>query len=244
MTKGAREWSDISKNCIKGCSNDCFYCYWKKDWKNKKRDTWPEMEFRENSKKDIKKEDGIIMFPTTHDLHYETRDWWMPFLKGLLEIGNDMLIVSKPRIKSIKLICETFPEYKNHFEFRFTIGTDRDTTRKFWEHGAPTIEERIMALELAFNYGYETSISMEPLLTYDPWKLINRVDRFVTDTIWIGLMNHVSEKDFKNDQMSWYNEIKSISSFENMKKIYDMYKDNPKIMWKDSVKEKYPNLVI
>jgi DNA repair photolyase len=239
MTKGTKEWSDVSKNCIKGCSNDCVYCYGKKGaihWGRIQKENWHAMEYNPNSVKYIKKERGKIMFPTTHDLHIEHVDWWMPFLKGLLEKGNEILIVSKPQFAAINLICESFHQYANQMEFRFTIGTDEDT-RKFWEPNAPPIQERIQALKLAYESGYETSISMEPLLTHTPEKLITKISPYVTGTIWIGKMNYLSAKWFNENTIKWYYEMKSINSYDNMKKVYENNKGNPKIRWKDSVRK-------
>jgi DNA repair photolyase len=190
------------------------------------------------SEKPIKFKEGGIMFPTTHDLPFKHSDWWMPFLKGLLEKGNDVLIVSKPELASIKLICDTFEDYKDKIEFRFTIGTHDDENRKYWEPGAPRMYERITALIYAYESGYKTSVSMEPLLDKRPEILIRYIEKFVTETIWIGTMNHMSIADFQNGrEMCWFEEMKRINSRENMQRIYDLLKDNPKIRWKDSVRD-------
>jgi DNA repair photolyase len=240
MTTGAREWSEVSKNCIKGCSNDCKYCYgkkWANRWGRIPKENWHAMEYNPNSVKYIKKERGKIMFPTTHDLHIEHAGWWMPFLTGLLEKGNDVLIVSKPRVNAINLICQSFQKNKKQIEFRFTIGTDDDVTRKFWEPNAPPIQERIQALKLAYDAGYKTSVSMEPVLTHTPENLIKKISPYVTDTIWIGKMNYLSDKWFNENTIKWYYEMKSINSYDNMKKVYENNKGNPKIRWKDSVRK-------
>ena len=238
---GTKEWMPHSANCIDGCRNSCRYCYGcgialrfgrikdKSEWENEKQN--------KNATKRIKLYKGGVMFPTTHDLRIEHRDWWMPFLQGLLEKGNDVLIVSKPQLESINLICSSFYKYKSQIEFRFTIGTLDEHVRKFWEPNAPTMEERVDALNCAYTYGFKTSVSMEPLLTKYPHHVINAIQQFVTETIWIGCMNHMSEKNFTCDTIEWYEKIKDINSYDNIDRIYCELKDNPKIRWKDSVRD-------
>lgn len=184
-----------------------------------------------------KKVDGRIMFPTTHDLHIEHVDWWFPFLKEMLENGNDVLIVSKPEYLAVEAICCKLHKYRKQIEFRFTIGTNDEDTRKFWEPGAPSIGERLIALYYAKSVGYKTSVSMEPLLMLDPAPFIKTFDENVTGTIWIGLMNYLREKDFAPNEMEWYLRQLKINSICNMQKVYDSLKDNPKIRWKDSVRD-------
>jgi len=240
MTIGTKEWAEVNKNCILGCSNDCFYCYAKQGairFGRATKENWHEMRYNPNSAKQIRKEKGRIMFPTTHDLHIEHVDWWFPFLKELLEKGNNLLIVSKPQFAAIHYICQHCYPCVNQIEFRFTMGTIDEETRRFWEPNAPTIHERIRALRFAEETGYKTSVSMEPLLTHNPKEVIRAVSPFVTNTIWIGIMNHISIKDFGNRNMVWYNEILSINSYENIKMVYEANKDNPKIRWKDSIRD-------
>ena len=78
---------------------------------------------------------------------------------------------------------------------------------------------------------------MEPLLTKNPSEVINAIHNLVTETIWIGCMNHMSASDFTDDTMGWYDSMKKINSYDNIKRIYDELKDNPKIRWKDSIRD-------
>ena len=94
---GTREWAESNENCISGCSNSCKYCYARDmaiRYKRETAGTWPIEHPRATAK--ARKHKGRVMFPTTHDLHYEHVNWWGPFLRDLLERGNDVLIVSKP----------------------------------------------------------------------------------------------------------------------------------------------------
>ena len=41
--KGTKEWANAKENCIKGCSNDCRYCYAKANairFNRETADTW------------------------------------------------------------------------------------------------------------------------------------------------------------------------------------------------------------
>lgn len=242
MTVGTREWALFNENSIYNCYGDCRYCYAKGmaiRFKRATKENWHEERPRNRDLSKIHKVNGWIMFPTTHDLHYIHRDWWMPFLTELLAKGNNVLIVSKPEYESIKYICMNLYQFVNQIEFRFTIGSDDDEVRKFWEPGAPAFSERIDALKFAHGQGYKTSVSMEPLLTTYPEVLIRQIDPYVTGTIWIGIMNHMSAKDFDFDkgEKYWYNEMQELNSYENIYRIYQDLKNNPKIRWKDSVRE-------
>jgi hypothetical protein len=85
--------------------------------------------------------------------------------------------------------------------------------------------------------GFGTSVSMEPLLDFDPGVLIGLLDPAVSETFWIGTMNHMSITEFKSEELGWYNRMRMINSLNNITKVYDKLKDNPKVCWKDSVQE-------
>jgi DNA repair photolyase len=238
-TMGTKEWARHNRNCLFGCPGNCLYCYAKKTnirFRKVTEEDWPKVRPKKHPDP-IGKVEGGIMFPTTHDLPWEQREIWLPYLTALLDAGNEVLVVSKPNLKSIMLICETLEKYKSQIEFRFTIGTDDDETRKFWEPGAPSINERIECLKFAHSMGYKTSVSMEPLLTNDPLPLIARISQYVSCTIWIGTMNHMRLSDFKDGQAAWFEEMQFINSKENMERLYNQLSILPKIRWKDSVRD-------
>ena len=234
---GTKEWMPHNENCIKGCSNDCKYCFGKLRairYKQKTAENWHIMEPNKRSTKPIRYLKGGVMFPTTHDLHIEHADWWMPFLRGLLEKGNDVLIVTKPQYEAVKLICDTFTEYKDKMEFRLTIGTTNPEVAAYWEPGAPSIRDRYAALVRISTLGYKVSISMEPLLIAQPKEIIDRVFMpWVTGDVWIGLMNYYKFNPAIPEEAYQMN----LQSKPNMLRVYESLKDNPKIRWKDSVQD-------
>ena len=61
-------------------------------------------------------------------------------------------------------LCDDLREYKKNMLFRFTIGSMNNEILSFWDQYAPLYEERKQSLEFAFNAGYRTSVSVEPML--------------------------------------------------------------------------------
>ena len=246
---GTQEWAVKTVNCCTGCSHDCLYCYAKAmSVRHKKIDIsrWNEPIIRQKMiDKNIGTRKGTTMFPSTHDLHPENLDVIIPFLRKLLSTDNNVLIVSKPHLEVIKEICKSFSHnsYKNRILFRFTIGSWDDDILKAWEPGAPNFYERISSLHHAFNLGYKTSVSMEPMLDRQPWKTISQAKPYVTDSIWLGKMNDWKKRLKVNaHSISKIHPdlIGHIESCENDDKIWNLYyrfKEDPIIKWKESIKK-------
>ena len=234
---GTKEWMPHSENCMKGCQNDCIYCYAKKraiQYRQKTDENWHVMEPNKRLQRPIRYLDGGVMFPTTHDLHVEHADIWLPFLRSLLEAGNDVLIVTKAQFLAIKLICKELPEFKDKMEFRLTIGTDVDRVAAYWEPGAPAPAERLNCLQYLYSSGYKSSVSMEPLLISSPKRFIDaQIRPWVSGTIWVGLMNyHKFDDDIPEERYQ-----RALQSRQNMEDVYWSLKCNDKIRWKDSVQD-------
>jgi hypothetical protein len=69
--------------------------------------------------------------------------------------------------------------------------------------------------------------------------LINQLSPYVTDSIWIGKMNHLGRFG-KNANPVLQQEIKKIRRGQTdgiINSIYERYKDNPKIKWKAEIKK-------
>jgi DNA repair photolyase len=238
---GTKEWAAHSANITIGCEHNCKYCYSRDaynsydktgiSWENERLD---EISFN----KKWNKKEGTIMFPTKHDITLGNVDASIIFLTKLLEVGNNILIVSKPDPVVIDKLSEALLPYRNNILFRFTIGSLNDDILKFWEPGAPSFNERFEALKIVFNKGYETSISMEPLLDNNPIDTFTLVEKFrpyVTNSIWIGKMNKPEKRldeitPFISDYLSRQND-------ENIILIYNMFKYDLLIKWKESIKK-------
>ena len=182
------------------------------------------------------------MFPTTHAITPAHLNECLLFLEHMLIPGNEVLVVTKPRLECIKPICERLVPFKNQILFRFTIGSTDSETLKFWEPNAPDFQERLASLQYAFQQGYKTSVSCEPMLDGNMDDLIRQTAPFVTDAIWLGKMNNLlyrlklnGETDPETTQKA--KDLKTMQSDENIRELYSKYKDNPLIKWKESIKK-------
>ena len=160
----------------------------------------------------------------------------MAALGKLLAAGNQVLIVSKPHVECIKRMCVDFTQYRQSILFRFTIGALDSAILKFWEPGAPPFEERLASLQHAFDAGYRTSVSAEPMLDMPhAVELFHRLSPFVTDRVWIGKMNRP-----RNCIADWQRidteirQIEANQTVERLLAIYKALKDEPKVAWKDT----------
>lgn len=245
---GTKEWADHNINCIKGCYNNCRYCYamcMAKRFGRATTKTWQTMVIREDVvNSNFRKYSGRVMFPSTHDIFDipEFEEACFSVLEKLLKSGNDVLVTTKPRLSIIKKIDKKFSTFKDQIQFRFTITTSDNQLLEFWEPNAPLFEERLKSLQFAFKKGYKTSVSIEPFLDYNPEKLIEVIAPYVTESIWLGIMNYIPRNNLKKNEIFHYNSIRKNYNQENLKEIYGRFNLNPKIRWKDSIKTKL-NLV-
>lgn len=243
---GTKEWAKYNENIIYGCSHDCRYCYAKSmaiRFKRKTADTWKE-EIVNTSKvsKRFTKKNGRIMFPTSHDITPQHLEHAMVFLENMLIPGNEVLIVTKPHIECINAICDKFQQYKRQILFRFTIGSADSDTLNFWEPCVPGFDERLESLMYAYNAGFQTSVSCEPMLDDTPDILIEKVMSYVTDAIWFGRGNNMINRLKFNghgdsETMDKARRLIDSQSDSFILDFYCRYKENPHIKWKDSIKK-------
>lgn len=199
-TSGTREWADSNENFQFGCKYGCLYCYALgmakrrtnqpeshrknlNDWKNN-------ITIRKDQlQKGFGKRKGRIMIPTTHDIYPENLPYTKSILKKMLEKGNRVLITTKPDPDCIISICYDFEKYKDLIQFRFTITSKDDTILQFWEPHAPNYFNRLNSLAFAFYQGFKTSISIEPFLDPHPELIIRNLEKYITESIWLGTLN-------------------------------------------------------
>jgi DNA repair photolyase len=247
---GTREWSEKSENICKGCSHNCRYCYarhnaLKKFFTIKSTEEWPEMKLNtkkiDKYSKSYPKVNGVIMFPTTHDITPAILEDSCRFLTQMLKSGNKVLIVTKPHLACIQRICREMETYKKQILFRFTIGSCRTEVLRFWEPGAPDLFERVKSLEFAFRNGFRTSVSCEPLLDSYAVELFYKLEPFVTDTIWIGGMNKIYERvdrtGFGDEGFQMLGEVEYAKSRKMVIEYLAKLSNESKVRWKDSFKK-------
>ena len=241
---GTREWADYNVNCIKGCYNNCRYCYamcMANRFGRATSKTWQDMVIRDDVvNQNFRKFPGRVMFPSSHDLFDlpEFEEACFSVLEKLLIGGNDVLITTKPRLAIIKKIEKKFSGYKDQIQFRFTITSINNELLQFWEPNAPLFEERLKSLQYAFKKKYKTSVSIEPFLDYDPELLVNAIYPYVTESIWLGIMNYIPRKNILKKEIPYYNSIRENFLEDHLREIHCGLNQIPKIRWKDSIKKK------
>jgi len=198
-----------------------------------------------------KKYSGRVMFPSSHDITPTNVNACMTVLGKLLEAGNEVLIVSKPHLDCIRAICDEFKSFRNILDvfegyhryrmvFRFTIGACDDRILSIWEPNAPKYAERKAALKYAYKAGFQTSVSVEPMLdSANIDALVSDLLPYVTDAIWIGEMNHIGRfsKFATVPIQNELNRIKAGQIHSVIRNIYNRYQGNQMIKWKNGIKK-------
>lgn len=244
---GTRQWSNKSINFQTGCEHNCLVCYAKDmsiKYKQTTKNNWekPIIRLRDVKKKISKWNESLVMFPSSHDITPNNINEAMIVLRKILQAGNEVLIVSKPHYDCIKRICDEFTDYKNKILFRFTIGSYDNDVLKFWEPNAPGLNERMNSLKYAFENGYETSVSCEPMMDNRVERVIDAVKPYVTETIWIGKVNQMwgrlkRNTDMNDNLVEKATQLEQWQSDENILMLYEKYKNDPVIKWKDSIQK-------
>lgn len=249
---GAGEWAGYNCNIATGCPHGCLYCYAERMATRFNRvdssAEWLEEFLREATTAKCKKYSEPIMFPTTHDI---TEGYLRPYrchLYNILNAGNVVILVTKPHRESIEAICSEFSSFRDNMIFRFSIGTLDNATLNLWEPGAPLLSERMWCLQYAFEQGFRTSVSAEPMLTdrHGAERHYYAVEPFVTEDIWFGKMNNVGgfRKSENADIACSASELVAAYQDSEIMALVEHLGALPKVSWKDSVKEiikKYNN---
>lgn len=243
---GAGEWAGYNCNIGEGCQHGCLYCYasgiavtrFKRvasqaEWCNEKLIT-------ANTAK-CKKYPFPIMFPTTHDITPVYLPAYRCHLYNILNAGNTVILVSKPHRASIEAICSELSSYRDTMIFRFSIGCFENATLSLWEPGAPSLSERMWCLQYAFEQGFRTSVSAEPMLTdrHGAERLYYALEPFVTEDVWFGKMNNVGSfrKSENADLAKSAAELVAAYQDNEIMAMVDHMAALPKVSWKDSIKE-------
>jgi len=232
------QWSPNVYNildCKTNCANDCKYCYMKR-LKNKFFDVDienldMEIEDKKVNKKWRSNETKLIMFPSSHDIFPEFIKAYTKTCINILDAGHQLLIVSKPRLECIEYLIKHLTNYKDNIIFRLTITTHDEDTLKYWEHNASNFDERVKCLKLLYKNGFKTSISLEPFLE-NPTYIITKLDKYITNDIWIGVMSGMETIDIDKDEK---NRLLKLYDKNNLLKLIKKFKDNKKVYWKTSI---------
>lgn len=243
---GTGEWAAHNVNVQHGCGNRCAYCYAAAmaiRFGRKTAANWGEAEI-DQAKVVIGRgrKAGRIMFPTSHDIDDGNIDACVTVLRKMLACGNEVLVVSKPRMECVRTLCDELAPFKAQVTFRFTIGSADDSVLSAWEPGAPSFAERIASLRHAFDAGFQTSVSCEPMLDARIDTVIEMARPFVKDSIWLGRANQLRQivainrpGDAKAKAMA--DSLIATVSDGHVRRLYARYRHDTVIKWKDSLKK-------
>lgn len=242
---GTHEWAEVTENIARGCPCACRYCYASHHanrFRLRERSDWAREELTKRAQiTSYPARGGIVMFPSAHDLTPFNLDAYLRVAKLMLRSGNRLLIVSKPRLDCITRLCDELQAYRDAILLRFTIGTVDPAITAFWEPGAPAPAERVEALRLAFEQGYRTSVSAEPLLggLETALQLLPVVRPYVTDSIWIGKMNKIRTRVEMSDPevLHHVRRIEHAQRDEEIMALVQALEHDPLVRWKDSFQE-------
>lgn len=242
--RGTREWAVANIDCCTGCSHDCLYCYARYDTVVRRQqvsaEEWRSCQIREA---DVSASQplysGQVMFPTTHDILPENLQACITVIGNLLAAGNQVLVVSKPHLECIRELCSEFTAYREKLLFRFTLTARDPKLLSFWEPGAPAYDERRTSLCYAFEHGFQTSVSVEPMLdSGDVVAMVRELLPCVSHSIWLGKMNRIEQRvRMESDEILHHVERIRVGQTDvKIMKIYDELCNEPLIRWKESIK--------
>jgi len=242
---GTREWAASNVNLQDGCEHDCRYCYAKTmaiRFKRANPNSWKYPRIRQHDlNRGFTKRSGRIMFPTAHDITEHNINECMTVLSRMLAAGNDLLVVSKPRLACVKRLCDELAVYRSQIVFRFSIGSTDDAVLSYWEPGAPSFKIRLACLQYAYARDFHTSVSGEPMLDGNPDALIAAVRHYVTNSIWLGKINRLRQILPHNcphdaEVIRRGELLMATQSDASINALYRRHRHDPLIKWKDSIK--------
>ena len=262
---GTAEWSDETYNTHFGCKNGCWNCYnWNAAWRRKQRghDLYgKDPQLRSDWLKTWKDRPDryTIMYPSVHDIFPGTILESFTIMKNMLKAKNVFVLwVTKPNLQVVEAFIKEFSDYRMKIRPRLTITCNNRDQLVFWESNAPTFGERLHCLQRLFETGFDTSISVEPMLI--PLGLSNQdlIDAelgflkqlfpYVRNTLWIGLMNHLPVHVQRGQPLTELQrekiaELKAFYSNQNIKQLVQALYKEPKVRWKESVKKRMIQII-
>jgi len=241
---GTKEWAEVTENICLGCANNCLYCYAANNanrFNRRPRAEWDREELtRRAGMRSYPAKEGVVMFPSAHDITPFNVDAFIKVAKLILAKGNQLLIVTKPRRDVINRVLDELEPWREQILLRFTIGSMDEKLTALWEPGAPSPEERCLTLHDAKMRDFAVSISIEPMLggVEETLEVVRLCSVFDPETVWIGKMNkirlRVAEKS--PEVLEAIRRVEYLQRDEEIIRLYDGLKSTPFIRWKDSIK--------
>lgn len=217
---GWKEWVDKTVSLQVGCENNCKYC-WARVLGHRRGyvPVWDDWEKPRDKKQPdfLRVKYGVVGFPGTHDIHESNLEKSIKTIKILVDYGNNVILVTKGLNLIVSKLIDALCMYKDKVEFRFSFSTNYDDLIKKLEGNSPLYKEKKFALQLAFQRGFRTSISMEPYISSNLVEIINDLKEFVSSKIFfVGVMNHRTSLGYRYDEIK---ELEYLYTDETRKQI-------------------------
>jgi len=241
---GTKEWAEVTENIQRGCANNCLYCYAAANaarFHLCSREDWPnEVLTKRALITSYPAREGVVMFPSSHDITAFNVGAYLRVARLILEKGNQLLIVTKPRRAIVSNLMDILAPWREQILFRFTIGALDDRLISLWEPGAPSSLDRLDSLSDAEDRGFARSVSIEPMLAgYDEtMRVVENVLAMNPETIWIGKMNKMSLRvvDQSDEVRAAVALLREQQSAPEIMRLHAAIHLVPSIRWKDSIK--------
>ena len=241
---GTREWAEVTENIQLGCVNDCLYCYAANNanrFRRRDRAEWAREELtRRANMRSYPAKEGVVMFPSAHDITQFNVEAFIKVAKLILAKGNKLLIVTKPRLDIMLRVMEELSPWRDQILLRFTIGSMDAGLTALWEPGAPSPSERLFCLRVAGHRGFAFSVSIEPMLggVEETLRVVRMCMPFEPESVWIGKMNKIRVRvaDKRQEVLEAIRRVEELQRDEEILRLVDSLKGNPAIRWKDSIK--------
>lgn len=204
----AREYSPFALNLYTGCDHGCFYCYVPKIIGAYKEYDHTNVVFRdgvlEQLKKDVAKNvKRQVLLSFTGDPYCKFNDKvgaTREALKILREAEFPVAILTKGGNRALSDMDEFLKFKKGMLKIGTTLVFEKDADSLKYEPGAAPTSERIAMLQVLFNAGITTWVSIEPVC--EPGQsiaLIKKTAPFVNH-FKIGKLNHMK---FGEGSVNW-----------------------------------------
>ncbi len=200
---GVFEYAPYSYNICQKCRCNCKYCYAREiamSFCSRSNpvtaDNWHEEEVKPHKVHIHQTVNDVVMIPTMGNVSDSNVELMIQTIKNISDANNLVLVVLKPFMSVVRRLCDGLTDYKDTVQIRFTITALNPTLSQIWEPGAALPAERIECLKYAFEQGFYTSISMEPMLEErtETLRLISTIEPYVVGDIWLGKMMDIDKR--------------------------------------------------
>ena len=181
------------------------------------------------------------MYPSTHDI-IEPVNMHVTHISNMIKSGYLVLVVTKAKYSTIKQLANKLIANKNSILFRITIGSSNNDILKIWEPNASTFDNRLKTLKYLSKNGFKTSVSCEPILDINIYKVVESTLPYITENLWLGLPNKLRHRVSINTEnnetyMKLANNLIHTLNNDFVKLLYKRYSTNSKIKWNKSIKD-------